>query len=307
MSLVEKKQEADFTKEVDEVETQIDSLAKAGSTQQALELILALEKKTRNAADLVSTMRLLLFAVLLLRATPSVDKPQWEQLNETIIALSKRHGQLKQAITKMVSASMCFLYAPGIGETGKRQEEQAAAASAVAAAEDTDDVEMKPDAGTSKRKEDKETLSKQTTKEAKEDKEKHGEASHALRDEKRQKMKAAIEVDEDRGEGTENEAVARLMERAKSIGDQGTTEDMKFKLVETIRSVTEGKVRRDWWRGCGALGSSEIQAQATRALTLALRTLPADFCGSGTSTVDPSPCTNAGDAGQDRRSRREAR
>lgn len=226
MSLVEKRQEADFTKEVDELESQLDSLTKAGKTQDALEQILALEKKTRNAADLVSTMRLLLFAILVLRTTPNIENPQWDQLNDTIVSLSKRHGQLKQAITKMIGAAMCFLYAPGIGESGKHVEEKK---------ETENEVEM----------DNEENKVANPSKESgkQEDKDKSGEESAQAKDEKRQKMKEAIDVDEDRGEGQENEKVSKLMEQAKSIGDQGVTDVMKLKLVETIRQVTEGKVR----------------------------------------------------------------
>jgi hypothetical protein len=32
------------------------------------------------------------------------------------------------------------------------------------------------------------------------------------------------------------------MEQAKAVGNTGVTEEMKLKLVETIRQVTEGKV-----------------------------------------------------------------
>lgn len=226
MSLVEKRQEADFTKEVDELESQLDSLTKAGKTQDALEQILALEKKTRNAADLVSTMRLLLFAILVLRTTPNIENPQWDQLNDTIVSLSKRHGQLKQAITKMIGAAMCFLYAPGIGESGKHVEEKK---------ETENEVEMD--------NEEKKVADPSKESGKQEDKDKSGEESAQAKDEKRQKMKEAIDVDEDRGEGQENEKVSKLMEQAKSIGDQGVTDVMKLKLVETIRQVTEGKVR----------------------------------------------------------------
>ncbi|MCO5589962.1 hypothetical protein L7F22_043931 [Adiantum nelumboides] len=222
MSLVEKKQEADYTKDVDAVESQVESLSKSGKVNEALEHVLALEKKARNGADLASTSRLLLMAVLLLRTTPSVTQPSWDQLNETISALSKRHGQLKQAVTKMVGAAMCFLFAPGIGESGKRPEDRLA--------EEEDDgeetLEKKP-------KEDK---AKEAVKAAKNE-----SADDAEKAEKRKKMKEAIDVD-DKGEGQENEGVKRLMEKAKSIGDHGLTEAQKLQLVETIRQVTEGKI-----------------------------------------------------------------
>lgn len=223
MSLVEKRQEADYTEDVNALETQVESLASSGKVSEALELILALEKKARNAADLASTTRLLLMAVLVLRTSPDVTKPSWDQLNEMLTSLSKRHGQLKQAITKMVGAAMCFLFAPGIGESGKSQEERKLAQA------------------------DQEVVA-QAQKEAKIEKAlEQNKATDATDDaetaEKRKKMKEAIDAtDEDKGEGQENEGVRRLTDKAKSIGDQGVTKEMKLQLLDTIRSVSEGKI-----------------------------------------------------------------
>ncbi|KAJ7897116.1 hypothetical protein B0H14DRAFT_2676954 [Mycena olivaceomarginata] len=53
-----KKQERDFTPEVDALLPEAASLAKSGKLQPAIDKLLVLEKQTRNAADLSSTTRL---------------------------------------------------------------------------------------------------------------------------------------------------------------------------------------------------------------------------------------------------------
>jgi 26S proteasome regulatory subunit N5 len=63
-----------------------------------------LEKQTRQASDLPSTSRLLISIV-----TIAKDAKDWSLLNEQVQLLSKKHGQLKQAITKMVQVVMGFL------------------------------------------------------------------------------------------------------------------------------------------------------------------------------------------------------
>lgn len=47
--------------------------------------------------------------------TACKDAKDWTLLNEQVLLLSKKHGQLKQAITKMVQVVMGFLdEAPGV-------------------------------------------------------------------------------------------------------------------------------------------------------------------------------------------------
>lgn len=59
---------------------------------------------TTKASDLASTSRLLVAIV-----TISKECGDWSLLNEQVLLLSKKHGQLKQAITKMVQVVMGFL------------------------------------------------------------------------------------------------------------------------------------------------------------------------------------------------------
>ena len=58
----------------------------------------------KQASDLASTSRLLVAII-----TISKDSGDWGLLNEQVLLLSKKHGQLKQATTKMVQVAMSFI------------------------------------------------------------------------------------------------------------------------------------------------------------------------------------------------------
>ncbi|ROT41024.1 PCI domain-containing protein [Sodiomyces alkalinus F11] len=96
------KPEKDFSKEADK---QIPEAEKLASTdiQAAIEHLAVLEKKARQASDLATTSRLLIAIVTLCK-----DAGNWSLMNEQVLLLSKKHGQLKQAITKMVQVVMGF-------------------------------------------------------------------------------------------------------------------------------------------------------------------------------------------------------
>jgi 26S proteasome regulatory subunit N5 len=72
--------------------------------QGAIEKLTILEKKARQASDLASTSRLVVGLVTICK-----EAGDWSLLNEQVLLLSKKHGQLKQAITKMVQVVMGFL------------------------------------------------------------------------------------------------------------------------------------------------------------------------------------------------------
>ncbi|KAI9813498.1 MAG: hypothetical protein M1832_006296 [Thelocarpon impressellum] len=97
------KPEKDFTKEVDKQTPEAQELAKT-DVSAAIEKLLALEKQTRQSSDLASTSRVLVAIVTICR-----DAGDWGLLNEQVLLLSKKHGQLKQATTKMVQVVMSFL------------------------------------------------------------------------------------------------------------------------------------------------------------------------------------------------------
>ncbi|KXT17402.1 hypothetical protein AC579_5742 [Pseudocercospora musae] len=98
------KADKDFTKEVDAAIPEAEKIAKHGQTQQAIDKLLSLEKQTRQSSDLPSTSRLLVAICAI-----SKGSGDWSLLNEQVQLLSKKHGQLKQAITKMVQVVMEFL------------------------------------------------------------------------------------------------------------------------------------------------------------------------------------------------------
>ncbi|KAJ6788289.1 hypothetical protein PWT90_08575 [Aphanocladium album] len=97
------KPEKDFSKEVDEQLPQAEKLA-SSNLQGAIEKLAALEKQTRQASDLASTSRILIAIVTLCK-----NAGDWSLLNEQTLVLSKKHSQLKQAITKMVQTVVGFL------------------------------------------------------------------------------------------------------------------------------------------------------------------------------------------------------
>lgn len=97
------KAEKDFTKEADKIIPEAQSLAKQ-DLQKAIDKLLQLEKQTRQSSDLSSTSRVLTAIVTICK-----DAKDWSLMNEQVLLLSKKHGQLKQAITKMVQEVMSFL------------------------------------------------------------------------------------------------------------------------------------------------------------------------------------------------------
>ncbi|KAH9898160.1 hypothetical protein C8Q73DRAFT_663927 [Cubamyces lactineus] len=99
-----KKQEKDFTKEVDALLPEVQSLATSGKLQEALDKIYVLEKQTRNASDLKSTTRLVKEASDL-----CYKGRNFKLLNNSINTLSKKHGQLKAAIQAMVEQAYDWL------------------------------------------------------------------------------------------------------------------------------------------------------------------------------------------------------
>ncbi|KAF5660176.1 26S proteasome regulatory subunit N5 [Fusarium circinatum] len=98
------KPEKDFSKEVDQQLPEAEKLAASGNLQGAIEKLAALEKQTRQASDLASTSRVLIAIVTLCK-----NAGDWSLLNDQTLVLSKKHSQLKQAITKMVQTVMGFL------------------------------------------------------------------------------------------------------------------------------------------------------------------------------------------------------
>ncbi|KAK8131853.1 hypothetical protein PG999_000026 [Apiospora kogelbergensis] len=97
------KPEKDFSKEADKQIAEAEKLAK-NDVNSAIEKLTVFEKQTRQASDLASTSR-----VLVTICTICKEAGNWSLLNDQVLVLSKKHGQLKQAITKMVQTVMGFL------------------------------------------------------------------------------------------------------------------------------------------------------------------------------------------------------
>ncbi|OAP60933.1 hypothetical protein AYL99_05935 [Fonsecaea erecta] len=97
------KPEKDFTKDADKILPEAEALAKK-DIHKAIDKILLLEKQARQSSDLATTSRCLVAIVTLCK-----EAGDWSLLNEQVLLLSKKHGQLKQAITNMVQAVMGFL------------------------------------------------------------------------------------------------------------------------------------------------------------------------------------------------------
>lgn len=167
-----------------------------------------LEKKSRNAADMVSTTRLLLGSLALIRTTPSTSQTNWQLLSETLISFSKKHGQLKQATTKMVQMAICYLHPPNTAPVAPAQPIKEEDTKMEEAAKT---VDSNADEGADKKKTERE----------------------------KDKERRAAEKEK---EGKEAVEVTKLLDSAKRTGDEGLDPASRRKLVETIRQVTEGKV-----------------------------------------------------------------
>ncbi|KAI9217773.1 PCI domain-containing protein [Blastocladiella britannica] len=98
------KLEVNFAPQVDELLPPTEQLAMTGRLQDALDQLMLMEKQTRNGGDMLSNARVLVHIVRLCFRTNNLAL-----LNENIVALSKKHGALKQAIQKMVQEAVTFV------------------------------------------------------------------------------------------------------------------------------------------------------------------------------------------------------
>lgn len=91
------KMEVDYSEHCDKKIPECEERAKKGEIAEAIESLLSLEKQTRTAADMISTSRILIAVMKI-----CFGHKNMEMLNENLILLTKRRGQLKQAVIKMV-------------------------------------------------------------------------------------------------------------------------------------------------------------------------------------------------------------
>ncbi|KAI5295547.1 hypothetical protein KEM52_001036 [Ascosphaera acerosa] len=97
------KAEKDHSKEVDAALPAAQEIAKT-NVHDAIEKLLPLEKQCRQSSDLASSSRILIGIITLAR-----ESGDWNLLYEQVLSLSKKHGQLKQAITRMVQTAMEYI------------------------------------------------------------------------------------------------------------------------------------------------------------------------------------------------------
>eukprot|EP00041_Stephanoeca_diplocostata_P005700 m.66477 g.66477 ORF g.66477 m.66477 type:complete len:452 (-) comp15949_c0_seq1:99-1454(-) len=103
-----RKQEEDYTEQVDAALPAAVAKATGGDLTGAIEGLLPLEKKARIASDSKSTSRILEGIIQM-----CFDVQNWDAMCENLLLLSKRRGALKMAITKMVQKGCeCLEKAP---------------------------------------------------------------------------------------------------------------------------------------------------------------------------------------------------
>jgi len=98
------KMEIDYSETCDKKLPEAQALAAKGKMNEAMDMLLSLEKQTRSGADTHSTGRVLVTIVQL-----CFEAKDWDQLNEKIIDIVKKRAQLKQAVAKMVTECCTFL------------------------------------------------------------------------------------------------------------------------------------------------------------------------------------------------------
>lgn len=84
--------------------------------KEGVEKLLQLEKQTRQALDVLSSKR-----VLKQIATILIDNNDWDYLDELIVSLSKKHGQLKLSIQEFIQTIIARL--PDLDDKNKKQVE----------------------------------------------------------------------------------------------------------------------------------------------------------------------------------------
>lgn len=99
------KKEKDFTEIVQQELPQLRQLGlQKNKLGEAIEKMLALEKRTRQAGDDISTTKVAKEITSL-----CYELKEFKQLNESLVILSKRRGQFKRAVSTIVNESIAYL------------------------------------------------------------------------------------------------------------------------------------------------------------------------------------------------------
>ena len=80
-------------------------MAGDGNLMGAIELLLTLEKQTRQGGDMHSASKILVAIVQM-----CYEAKEWTTLNEHLIMLSKKRSQLKASVTKMVQVRLSWVF-----------------------------------------------------------------------------------------------------------------------------------------------------------------------------------------------------
>lgn len=100
------KMEVDYSSTVTEKLPICEKLAKEGKLNEALEILLSLEKQSRTGSDTHSNSRVLVAIVKL-----CFEAGDLAALNEQIVNLTKRRSQIKQSVTKMIQEAVTYVEA----------------------------------------------------------------------------------------------------------------------------------------------------------------------------------------------------
>ncbi|KAI3646297.1 hypothetical protein MP228_009225 [Amoeboaphelidium protococcarum] len=98
------KMQKNYADEVSQVLPKAEKLAQSGKLQDAVDMLLLIEKQTRNAADMISNGKVLVEIVKL-----CFLGKDFKLLQEMLVSLSKKHGLIKQAVTKMVQEAYSYV------------------------------------------------------------------------------------------------------------------------------------------------------------------------------------------------------
>eukprot|EP01071_Lankesteria_metandrocarpae_P003264 Lankesteria_metandrocarpae@DN2859_c0_g1_i2.p1 len=93
----------DLTEATNKAISDADILFKANRTADAIEELLVIEKKSRQAADAVSVSKLVCKVLMFCK-----DSNDWTGINEYLTILSKKRSQLKRVVVDMVQLCMTF-------------------------------------------------------------------------------------------------------------------------------------------------------------------------------------------------------
>eukprot|EP00923_Selenidium_pygospionis_P006385 GHVN01011008.1.p1 GENE.GHVN01011008.1~~GHVN01011008.1.p1 ORF type:complete len:572 (+),score=156.54 GHVN01011008.1:197-1912(+) len=111
----------DFSQKTAEVVPQAEQMRKAGRIDEGVNLLLAVEKKARQAADAFSVSRICCAILNMYK-----ENKDWVAVGENILVLTKKRGQLKKVIVDVVQLGMEWVASDELMSLGvsKREESE---------------------------------------------------------------------------------------------------------------------------------------------------------------------------------------